>query len=548
MTRREWAGAIASATTLTAAATAEAPAAVVRRNDEAVDRQLQQQVTAPDSRWRGAVPNEHGLYMAASGGGVINYAGASYLCPQSRYHRDPRVKNAIRLAADFLVRSQTPDGNIDLEITNFNSPPDTGFVVWNVAEIASAARRLGDAEIEAMLKPFLLNAARGMAKGGVHTPNHRWVICSALAQIHALWPDPAYVRRIDQWLAEGIDIDEDGQWDERSTTIYNTVSNRAFVLMAVKLRRPELLDPVRKNLDSMLHLLHPGYEVVTEISRRQDLNQRGTMGRYWYPLATLARTDKNGQYETLARHFEDGHAGLGTVLDQPELLAPGPPPAGIPESYVKTFKTIPLVRVRRGLTSASILTGGASRFFTLRRGTAVVEAVRFASAFFGKAQFVPSAWERQGDAYVLTQELEGPYWQPLSPPVQVAAGEWGRSRSRRVASEVCKLRQTATIAETPTGFRVRIQSSGTDGVPLAIEIGLREGGQLSGCEKLSAGSWLLSSGQAAYRHEGHTIRFGPGLGLHKYVEVRGADRKLPCDSVYLTGLTPLDHSIEFQLS
>ena len=486
--------------------------------------------------------------MANSGGGIVNYAGASYLCPQSRFYHDARAKQAVRLAAEFLVRRQTPDGNIDLETTNFNSPPDTGFVVWNVAEIACAARRLNDAEIESLLKPFLLAAAKGLVKGGVHTPNHRWVVSSALSQIHSLWPDPSYLRRIDQWLAEGIDIDEDGQYTERSTTIYNTVCDRAFTLMAAKLNRPALLDPVRTNLNAMLYLLHPGYEVVTEISRRQDLNQRGDMGRYWYPLATLAIKDQNGQFATLAKHFESGHAALGTILDQPDLLAPLPKPQPVPDNYVRTYKSLPIVRIRRGQTSASILLNNVSRFFAVRRAAAVVEAVRFASAFFGKGQFRAQRWERAGDGYLLTQELDGPYYQPLAPAEHVGPEDWGAARIKRAASEVCKLKQSVAINETDNGFRIRIQSAGTPHVPVSIEIGLREGGQLTGCEPVGPAAHILAGARATYRLGRDTITFGPGAAPHRYVEVRGAEPKLTCTSVYITGLTPFEHTIQFDLS
>src|SRR5215475_2175585 len=161
-------------------------AATVERNDVIVDRILINQVTSQTSPYRGSVPDEYLLHSAGSAAGLIEACAAAAVCPQSRFHRDAALIERIRLAAGFLERSQSSEGNIDLLSTNFNSPPDTGFVVHNVATAAALGKLYSNEEIVRALRPFLVRAGAAMAAGGIHTPNHRWVICSALAQVHEL--------------------------------------------------------------------------------------------------------------------------------------------------------------------------------------------------------------------------------------------------------------------------------------------------------------------------------------------------------------------------
>ncbi len=519
---------------------------IVRRHDERVRSLLQQQITDPASPWRGASLDRFGLCFPGSAAAMLEAFTAAFLHPGSRYYRDSVLVERMRLAAAYLERAQNPQGNIDLVITNFNSPPDTGFVVHGVATAAVLARRAGKTELEALTEPFLRRAAAAMAAGGVHTPNHRWVICSALAQVNELYPDPAWLRRIDQWLAEGVDIDGDGQYTERSTLVYNAITNRAFVVMAAKLRRPELLDPVRRNLESMLYLLHPGGEVVTEISRRQDAGERGNMGRYWFPLRYLAVQDGDGRFAALVRTLEPEHAGLPALMEYPELNRELPAPAPLPEDFEKHFPELGIVRVRRGLTSATILSG-SSRFFTLRRGLAVMAGLRMAGAFFGKGQFIPERLEPRAGGWLLSQTLQAGYYQPFDPPRRITPRNWYATRPERRQSEICRLEYWATVTETSEGFKVRLEAAGTHGVPVAVEINFGDAGRLEGCQPHPEvpQCWLLTQGVGSYRLGGHQLRFGPGRSEHRYIQVRGADPKLPGPSVYLTAFTPFDHTLLF---
>ncbi len=521
-------------------------AELVERNDDALDKQLAAQITAAGHPQRGGAADAYGLYSAYPAAGLLLTGAASLVSEGSRHHRSAALRERLRLAVKYLEGKQHADGTIDLLITNFHSTPDLGFVVFNVAGAAWIARAYGEPELFDALKPFLKKAGDALAVGGVHTPNHRWVVCEALALINELIPDPRYTARAERWLAEGIDI-EDGIFSERSTVIYNTVCCQALLIAALKLGKPELLDPVRQCLEAMLYLIHPGGEVVTEISTRQDVNSRAGMERYWFPLRWLAIKDGDGRWAELTRSVEAGGASLSTYLRFPEIAAELPASKPLPEEYDRLFVSCNLARIRRGLASASVIGNGASRLFTLRHGDVVIEAVRAASAFFGKGQFKPASLARDGGGYTLAQTLTGPYYQPVEPARRISSRELAAARRQRPLSEVQQMDYAARVEETAKGFRLRLTAQGTAHVPLAVEIAVRDGVAIEGARRIGDRDLLLEQGFATLSSGGRRIRVGPGLAQHRYIEIRGAEPLLAGQRLHVCGLTPLDHTLEFEL-
>jgi len=532
-------------------AATNADPSVVHAHDERLARLLDAQVSDSGSRWYGGVTDGRGLHGPREAAHLLQEGAAAYYHPASRFHGSQDLYAGMERAVAFLERYQHEDGNIDLLSTNFNSPPDTGFVVHLAATAARLARMHDDRALLASMEAFLRGAGRGMAKGGIHTPNHRWVVCAALAQVHDLFPDKRHLKRIDEWLAEGIDIDKEGQFLERSTASYNAVVDNALVVVAHLLKRPRLLDPVRKNLDAMAYLLHPNGEVVTEISRRQDSNTRGTMRGYWLALRYMAIREGNGLYASMLQPLEPECVQLAKLMAYPELQQDLPVAVPIPEEYARDYPLSGITRIRRGKTSVTLMHKRNSRWIALRHGEAVVNAVRVATSFFGKGQFRPAVFRKEEDGYYFGQKMQAGYYQPVTDPdsLPIDSSQWTRLKGFRKQSELCRLAYEGRVRETDHGLEVAISAQGTPNVPLAVEINLREGGALSGVAAAPNvnEALLLKEGFAEYRVGDDIIRFGPGLCEHAYVQVRGAEAKLPGPSVYLTSYTPFRHTLTFHM-
>ncbi len=529
---------------------------LVSANDERVSGWLPRQERRPGHRWRGSIPDDFGIHSIGGTAQFIAALACACRSPASAFHESSEVAEALDRAAGYLLEAQHDDGTIDLISTNFHSPPDTAFVLEPVTAAAAILRRTPWAPLRAFcdqLDAFIVKAGGALLTGGVHTPNHRWVVAAALARVNALHQDPRYVARIDQWLAETIDIDPDGQFTEKSTSVYSPVVDRALLTIASRLDRPALREPVRKNLEMTLYYVHPDGEIVTEASRRQDKYQRGSMSRYYYSYRALALLDGNGRFAAMARQIEQTArrqlvSDLAAFLEQPELQQHMPQSQPLPTDYAKVFGYSKLARIRRETISTTVLADN-STVMSLRKGAAALEAVRVASAFFGKGQFVGEALEVSGNRYRLRQQLQGPYFQPLSAE-RIAAGDHVRmapngtlandSRALRAQSNVQRLESLVDVVETEGRLTVTITIGGTDGVPVAIELAFRHGGRFEGVEAVVAvkDAYLLPAGTGRYIAGDDAIAFGPGRAEHTWTQLRGALPKWDGQSVYLTGFTP----------
>ena len=495
------------------------------------------------------IPNPH------STSGFVMKACMLMSCPESAYYQSKDVLREVEEAANAMLKFQHADGTIDLLATNFHSTPDTAFVLENIVPAYKFLRQSqtkGSDKALNSLQSFLKNAGEALIVGGIHTPNHRWVVSAALTKLNELFPDKLYTDRINQWLAEHIDLDPDGQYTEKSTNSYSPIVNRSLIIMARGLNKPELLDAVLKNLEMTLYYVHPNGEVVTEASNRQDKGTIGNMSKYYYCYRFMSIQKNNGEMAAMCRQIEKTStknelAGyLDYFLEDPSLWKDLPADKPLPTSYAKAFPYSGVVRIRRGNWDSTILSNNPG-WLTFHKGNAVLQAMRVAASFFGKGQFQSEKIEKEGNTWVLKNHLEGPYYQPLDKDKISPDGDLDKMpRALRKQSEIQKLDTLVKIQEASNGIEVEIDMAGTDGVPVSLELIFRPGGTFAGVTNHPTipKAYLFSGQNGSYSVGSDTLNFSSGRIEHKNIQLRGALPAMDAPTVYFTGFTPFKHTIK----
>lgn len=406
------------------------------------------------------------------------------------------------------------------------------------------------AQLRATVERILRKAGPGLANGGVHTANHRWLVCSALARIHHRWPDASYPRRIDAWLAEGIDQLPGGEYSERSPTYSAVVTNPALLTLARFHDRRDLYAHVRDNLTASLFVTEPNGEVESVHSRRQDQTALRQLPEFWLQYRELAIRDGNGTFAAVAALLRERGAGqafgetplgdrLAEVLDRPELARELPEAKALPTDFEHHDDSCRLVRVRRGERTASIFGGtdlpevhaissGLSTnptFFKMRKGAAILDSLRLAPQFFSLGPFRSEGLERVADAWRLHAEVRAPFHQPLPRrhrrkdglyPLTDDGRFWSAMDFPHRPKEYRALRTEILVREADEGGWELSFDVSQSAVPLALELCFRRGGELSGegLEPVAGAddTYQLVSGEAAYTVGDDRITFGPGNG------------------------------------
>ena len=406
--------------------------------DRTTDIALAIQVLDPNDEEYGSYRPLDSLVCQFPGGiGVV--LTEAYSNPNSGYHRSDAVVDSIRLALEASEeRFQYEDGSIDSGSDKQNAA-NAAFATGGIHQIWERWQNIEhplSGEIIDRCRRILVKFGFSCRTMGVFTPNHRWVACAAMAIVNEVEPDEQLVAKIDDYLSDGIDQDADGFYSEYSP-MYAMLCNMCFLQVAKRLDRPELLIPVRKNLELLLSLCHPGGQVASEFSVRADTGKLGVL----HALVEMGVLDRRGEYLAIAReHLDrqlrtlderldearvDGSNSFGALLGETaELMALAVLPAtevepkAVPDNYrLRTSAFInrqrTTIRIRRGkLSVTAVGRNDFSNLVAFRYGDAIVDGMRIMYNYYGMHGVIDETLPEEDGEIVFsgsfTEYIDGP--------------------------------------------------------------------------------------------------------------------------------------------
>lgn len=493
------------------------------------------------------------------------------------------LAEASVVLVDRLAAMQGPDGLFSSD-GNLHSPPDSAFALNDLG----IALRLLDGDGAAVeLEPVragLLRIAEAavpaLVAGGIHTPNHRWEIGAALTRLADL--DERALPRVRQWLAEGIDVDDDGLYSERSANYAALVSNPCLLVMGDALGREDLLAIVHRDLHTQLDLTDADGHVETLFSRRQDQNSVIPLTYFHVQLRRFAlagcATCAAGVATSEPGASAEGWLLVNTLLDvalHPALArdVEAPPASAGAEDRSRHLCEVGLL-VRRHEPRRTVVYGGSDvphvgrvasglagnpTFLRFRSGDAVIRSARLSRVFFGLGPFRAEGLRVDDDGVAhLRERLEARYYQPLPEAEHAVDGRYPLTDDGRFTAAMNFPARPADAVVLTTdvrcepladGLRLQIATTGAT-TRFSLELALGPG-EVTEAEQHGPDTWVLDRGSAQLRHGADAVTIavegaaaGAALAATPFYDpgeaftFLGGTDALTGPRLYLTGTTP----------
>lgn len=492
---------------------------------------------------------------------ALTSALAVYFHKDSCFYKNEQLYAAVNLALDFIERTQREDGSFDYPSCNFKSAADTSFCFKRLIAAYRLLVKYGDSSDEAItvLKEKYLTimhkALDAIREGGFHTPNHRWGIAAALLQGSNLFAEEdgfaaGLKARADQYLAEGIDGDEDGEYAERSTGNYNAVVNNAMMAMNQETGDEAFLGYVERNLSMMLTYMDPDDTIFTQNSTRQDQGKLEYADKYFYQYLYMCSREHCPAFDGAAHkiikdNMERGDLApdcLHIVMNHDEMMGYHFKEYGFLEEYRKFFRHAGVLRVRKPSYTYTVLNGKSAFLYFKSQGTML--CVKIGESCCDIRNFIPQTIEELPDGCRLEAEAESWYYLPFKEK-QDTSDWWKMDQTKREKLISSRLKTTLEIREKDQGLELHLKAEGLDRLPLRLEIFIPAGVTLEhpafALEAAAGEGMILKDGYLEVHDGSVTMEIGPGFGEHSFKgHYSGEEINSAGFTVYANGYTPLE--------
>ncbi len=505
---------------------------------------------------KGIIQPKYAIYTVTS-------AISVYCNKDSCFYRDPAVFEMIRDGLAFVMRSQHDNGLFDFIVCNFLSTPDTAFCIKRILPTLSYLeenpRTKEEDEIYKALLGIVKKGAKGLAGGGFHTPNHRWAIASMLMECGRRFDEESLINRANEYLLEGIDCNEDGEFAEKSAGNYNRVNNDAMISLGHTTGDRSYFEYAARNLKMMLTYIEPDGSVFTGNSTRWDNGLKIYPKDYYTEYLEMGLLLDIPEFLDMANY-------IFKLVDEKGIKSPDQlihymnHPQWIDLEHDGMWQLSPFCRFYRESGIARIgkpdyictIMKEKTSFFHLSTRNMQLQ-LKLGGAYFEHRAFEAQSMEQAEDGrFHLNETMEGWYYLPFKEK-QPTSDWWKMDNHKRDKVLGPDLNLQADIKEMEDGVEVHIRVTGVNHAPFRVEAAVSGAQIIKGQQfemKADPGrTMILKEGSAVFASGEESLEIGPGFGIHSYTagNFGSEGASAYAFTLYFTDYTEFDHTFQIHV-